>query len=300
MSTALIIGVGGLGCPASLGLAARGVESLILLDGDRVEASNLARQVLYREADVGEWKVEAAKRSLQSRYPDLNVEAHVQSLDESNVDRWLARADVVIDGTDNPSVKFLINDRAHALGVPAVLGGIARFHGLVLAISGQHGPCYRCLFEEPPSAEEAESCAEAGVLGPLAGMVGHLQAERAWGLMAGETAAHTGFVTTIDALNGRIRDIPLPKATECKTCGGVTARIDISSYICPMTFVRTRLALESLEPGQLLEVVMRQGEPARNIPRNLTEEGHVVLSKGPIDDQHYRVVVRHHEVPTPN
>ena len=300
VSTALIIGVGGLGCPASLGLAAGGVESLILLDGDRVERSNLARQVLYTEANVGEWKVDAAKRSLQARYPELKIEAHAQSLDEANVDTWLTRADVVIDGTDDPTVKFLINDRAHALGIPAVLGGIARFHGLVLAISGQHGPCYRCLFEEPPSAEESESCAQAGVLGPLAGMVSHLQAKRALGLLAGEMAAHTGFVTTIDALKGRIRDIPLPQATECATCGGVTARIDISSYMCPMTFVRTRLALESLEPGQLLDVVMRQGEPARNIPRNLTEEGHIVLSKGPIDDQHYRVVVRHHGVASSN
>ena len=296
MSTALMIGVGGLGCPASLGLAAGGIEELILLDPDRVERSNLARQVLYTERDVGQLKVEVAKRSLQARFPTLEVHAHAVSLSEANVDRWLQRADVVLDGTDDPAVKFLINDRAQALGIPAVLGGVARFHGLVLAVCGEHGPCYRCLFEDPPSRAESQSCSEAGVLGPLAGMVGHLQAKRALGLVAGEGTAHTGFVTTIDGLKGRIRDIPLPQATSCKICGGVSARIDITSYICPMTFVRTRLALESLEPGQLLDVVMRRGEPSRNIPKNLVEEGHVVLSEGPIDDHHYRVVVRHHAV----
>ena len=294
MSTALIIGMGGLGCPASIGLAAGGVEKLILLDPDHVEKSNLARQVLYTDRHIGERKVEVAQRSLHARFPNLDVETHGEAVSAQNIDTWLKQADVVLDGTDDPSVKFLINDRAQALGVPAVLGGIARFHGLVLGVSGQHGPCYRCLFEEPPSPEESESCSQAGVLGPLAGMVGHLQAKRALGFLAGNTAAHTGFVTTIDGLNGRIRDIPLPQATDCITCGGVAARIDITSYMCPMTFVRTRLALESLEPGQLLDVVMRHGEPARNIPRNLTEEGHVVLSKGPIDDQHYRVLVRHH------
>jgi len=289
----LIIGVGGLGCPASIGLAAGGIERLILLDPDSVELSNLGRQILYTDQDVGQPKVEVAKRVLQERFPEVKVEAVAERLDTSNVDQWFERADVVIDGTDDPVTKFLINDRAHVLGTPAVLGGIARFHGLVLAVSGDHGPCYRCLFENPPSPEESQSCSEAGVLGPLAGMVGHLQAKRALALLAGNTAGQTGFVTTIDALRGRIRDIPLPQETECAICGGVAARIDITPYLCPMTFVRTRLALEGLEPGDLLDVVMRQGEPARNIPRNLIEEGHVVVSKGPIDDQHYRVVVRH-------
>lgn len=290
----LIIGAGGLGCPAAVGLASGGVERLVFLDPDRVELSNLGRQVLYTAEDVGAWKVEVAAQRLRERFPSVQIESAVGRLDKSNVDQWFEKADVVVDGTDDPEIKFLINDRALALGKPAVLGGIARFHGLVLATAGKHGPCYRCLFEEPPSREEALTCGEAGVLGPLAGMVGHLQARRALGMLNGDMAAQTGFVTTIDALNGRVRDIPLPEATDCPTCGGVAARIDITPYMCPMTFVRTRLALESLSPGDLLDVVMRHGEPARNIPRNLVEEGHVIVSKGPIDDQHYRVVVRHH------
>ena len=296
MSTALIIGLGGLGCPASLGLAEGGVEKLILVDPDRVERSNLARQVLYSEPDIGRLKVEVGRRRLLAQFPRLSIETASEAVTENNVDGWLTRADVVVDGTDNPTTKFLINDRAQALGIPAVIGGIARFHGVVIAVAANHGPCYRCLFEAPPLPDEAESCAQAGVLGPLAGMVGHLQANRALGLLSGKPTAHTGFVTTIDARKGRIRDIPLPQDTGCGTCGGVAARLDITSYICPMTFVRTRLALENIPKGQLLDVVMRAGEPARNIPRNLTEEGHVVLSEGPLDDNFYRVVVKHHAI----
>jgi molybdopterin/thiamine biosynthesis adenylyltransferase/TusA-related sulfurtransferase len=292
----LIIGAGGLGCPAAIGLASGGVDRLVLLDPDRIELSNLGRQVLYTTEDVGAWKVEVAAQRLKERFPSVKVESAVGRLDASNADQWISGADAVVDGTDDPATKFLINDRALALGKPAVLGGIARFHGLVLAVAGMHGPCYRCLFESPPSKEEALTCGEAGVLGPLAGMVGHLQARRTLSILDGDIAAQTGFVTTIDALNGRVRDIPLPEATGCPSCGGVAARIDITPYMCPMTFVRTRLALESLSPGDLLDVVMRPGEPARNIPRNLVEEGHVIVSKGPIDDQHYRVVVRHHSI----
>ena len=276
----------------ALGLAEAGIERLLLLDPDRIELSNLGRQVLYTPQDVGMPKVEVARRELSARFGDVAIEAHVVSFTEENADAWLGRADIVIDGTDQPETKFLINDRALALGIPAILGGIARFQGLTLAVAGDHGPCYRCLFETPPSPSESQSCGDAGVLGPLAGIVGHLQVRRALGILAGDVAAHTGFVTTIDALKGRIREIPLPVATDCPACGGVAARIDISAFMCPMTFARTRLALESLEGGEILDVVMRQGEPARNIPRNLVEEGHTVLCQGPLDQDSYRVVVR--------
>ena len=293
MATALIVGVGGLGCPAALSLVESAVvDRLVLVDPDEVSLSNLHRQLLYTLADVGRPKVEVAQERLWARRSDVEIVTHVGRFTVENADQLLVGVDVIIDATDEPAARFDINDRALAHGIPAVLGGILGFQGLVLAVAGTHGPCFRCLFEEPPGPEEAATCGQAGVLGAFAGFIGHLQAERALGLLRGETATHTGFVTTVDGIAGRIREVPLPEATDCPACGGVAARLDITPYQCPMTYVRTRLAMEQLSPGGLLDVVMRQGEPARNIPRSLDEEGHEVLSLGACGEEHYRVVVR--------
>jgi molybdopterin/thiamine biosynthesis adenylyltransferase/TusA-related sulfurtransferase len=292
MSTALIIGIGGLGCPAALSLAEGGVERLILVDPDTVALSNLQRQVLYGVSDVGLCKVDVASRELTTRFPQLAVVTEGTRFTAENAARLLDGVDIVIDGTDDPAARFLINDCAFAKGIPAVLGGILRFEGLVMAVSGSHGPCFRCLFEEPPGPDEVMSCGSAGVLGALAGAVGHLQAVRALGILGGNEAAHTGFVTTLDGLRGTIRDIPMPEATGCVVCGGIEARLDITPFMCPMTYVRTRMAMEQIEPGQLLDVVMRRGEPSANVPRSLREEGHQILSDGPMGTDYYRVVVR--------
>ena len=296
MSTALIIGVGGLGCPAALSLAEGGVERLVLVDADTITLSNLQRQVLYGVSDVGLVKVDVASRQLRERFPELKVIAEPVRFTAENADRLLEHVDIVIDGTDDPAARFLINDFAFGKGIPAVLGGIHQFEGLVMAVAGKHGPCFRCLFEEPPGPDEAMRCGEAGVLGALPGAVGHLQAVRALGILAGDVAAHTGFLTTLDGLRGRIRDIPMPEATGCVVCGGIDARLDITPFMCPMTYVRTRLAIERIEPGQLLDVVMRRGEPSTNVPRSLLEEGHQILSDGPMGTDHYRVVVRRNHV----
>lgn len=292
MTTATIIGMGGLGCPAALGLAEGGVRRLVLADPDRVEVSNLQRQVLYRTEDIGHLKVEVAAERLSQMVPGLDVVPVPARVTRENVDTWMRDADVIIDGTDDPELGFWLGDLCLARGVPVVLGGILRFQGLVLAVAGHHGPCYRCLFEAPPAPDEALTCGQAGVLGAIAGVVGHLQALRALGILAGETARHTGFVTTVDGLRGTIRDVPLPEAPGCPACGGVRAHLDITSDTCPVTYARTRLALEAIEPGDLLDVTMRLGEPAHNVPRSLTEEGHHVLCQGPVGDERYRVVVR--------
>lgn len=297
VSRVVVIGMGGLGCPVALGLAERGVSDLRLVDPDCVELSNLPRQVLYTAADIGKPKVVVAQARLAALFPQTRVEFFQERLTSSNVAALFDGADVIVDGTDDPSTKFLINDRALATGQPCVLGGVARFQGLVLAVAGVHGPCYRCLFEQPPAPEESISCSEAGVLGPLPGVVGHLQAQRAWAMIQGEVAAQTGFVTTIDGLTGRIRDIPLPEGAHCSACGGLASRLDITTEHCPMTFVRTRIALEALEPGQSLDITMRLGEPSRNVPRNLVEEGYRVLTQGPLGGDLYRVVVRNHPSP---
>ncbi len=292
MTRAVVIGLGGLGCPAALGLAESGIGELLLVDPDTVELSNLQRQVLYRTADVGRAKVEVATQRLSESFSGLRVEGRRVHLGAANARELLRGADVVVDCTDDPGSRFIVNDVGLELGIPTVLGGVLQFDGLVLAVSGHSGPCFRCLFEVPPPTEEARRCGEAGVLGPLCGVVGHLQAQRAWGLVSGHAAAQTGFVTTVDGLRGRIRDVPLPEATDCPACGGLAARLDITPYSCPMTYVRTRLALETLNPGQTLDIVMRRGEPSRNVPRNLLDEGHDVLINGAVDDGRHRVVVR--------
>jgi adenylyltransferase/sulfurtransferase len=295
MSSVLIAGMGGLGCPVAVGLAEGGVRRLVLADPDWVEASNLQRQILYGPADLGQPKVAVAERWLRRRFPELEVETRTERFTGDTGASLLEGIDLVVDATDDPAARFVINDQALARGIPAVLGGVTGFRGLCLAVAGGHGPCFRCLFEEPPPPEEAGRCGEAGVLGAMAGVVGHLQVVRALGLLAGEVARHTGFVTTIDGLRGTLREVLLPVATGCSACGGIAARVDIRGDACPMTWVRTRLALERLGPGETLDVVMRQGEPQHNIPRNLVDEGHQLLSQGVLGGNLFRVVARHGE-----
>jgi molybdopterin/thiamine biosynthesis adenylyltransferase len=216
--TVLIVGVGGLGCPAALALAEAGVGHLLLVDDDRVEPSNLQRQVLFSTADVGRLKIDAAREHLVARFPSLRVTTIGERLALGNLDRLLATVDVALDGTDDPKFGFFLNDRALALGVPAVLGGVIRFEGLVLAVAPGHRGCWRCLFEEVPAADEVASCGTAGVLGAMAGVVGHLQADCALALLE-EPASQTGAVTTVDGLRGRVRRIRVPPSDLCPACG---------------------------------------------------------------------------------
>jgi len=292
MSTVVIAGLGGLGCPAALSLAEGGGTRLVLVDDDTVDLSNLARQVLYTTEDVGRPKIEVAAERLRHVAPKLDVELVSGRVDATSVDGLLADADLILDATDDPAARFVINDAALAHRLPAVLGGIHRFEGLVMGLGPGFGPCFRCLFEDVPAADEVTTCAQAGVLGPIAGIVGHLQARRALGLLAGDFARHTGFITTVDGLRGRLRDVALPEATDCPACGGLAQRLDIRSDQCPITYVRTKLALEALAPGAVLDVVMRGGDPARNVPRSLVEDGHDVLCQGTLANADYRVVVR--------
>ncbi len=298
--TALIVGVGGLGCPAAVGLAEGGVRRLVLVDPDEVDLSNLQRQVLYGTEDVGRPKALVAAARLQARYPGVEVTARVERVSADNLPRLLALgggADVVLDCTDDPQARFWVNDAALARGVPSVIGGLLRFQGLVVAVPGDHGPCFRCLFEDPPGPDETPTCAQVGVLGAVAGAVGHLQARRALGLLRGEVATHTGFATALDGLAGRVRSFALPLGTRCPSCGGLDAHLDVTDEECPMPYVRSKLALEALEPGQTLEILTRTGASAHNVPLSLLDDGHRVLARGPVGGGgpalgRYRIVVR--------
>lgn len=210
-----IIGMGGLGCPAAVALAEAGV-ALRLVDDDVVELSNLQRQVLYSTADLGRSKLEvAAERLAVHRVP---IELRAARLTTANAADLLTGCDLVLDATDDPAARFIVNDWGLDHGVPVVIGGVHRFQGMVLAHAGR-GPCFRCLFEE--EGPEVESCAIGGVLGAMAGLVGHLQAERALALLAGDHAGASGYVTTLDGLAARARHIPLPDG--CSRCSPALA-----------------------------------------------------------------------------
>lgn len=217
MATAVLIGLGGLGCPAAIALAEAGVD-LRLVDDDVIDLSNLQRQVLFGTPDVGRPKVEVARERLSGL--GVALEPVSARLTADTCDELLGGADVIVDATDDPRARFLMNDWALEHGVPAVLGGITRYNGLVLGVGVRGGPCFRCLFEGPPGDDEVETCVAAGVIGALAGLVGHLEAERALGLLRGEDEArHVGYLTVVDALRGRVRHVYVPADPDCPACG---------------------------------------------------------------------------------
>ena len=221
--SALVVGVGGLGCPAAWALAQAGVGHLSLVDPDVVELSNLHRQVLHADADVGRPKVESAAGKLRAAFPGLRLSLLKDRFTAGNGRALLRGMDVVVDGTDGVATKFLLNDQALEAGVPLVHGGVVRLEGLVLAVV-TGGPCLRCLFEDEPGAEALPTCARAGVLGPAAGVVGGLQAQAAVALLQGQRQA--GWLWRVDARAGRVRRVALAQRPDCPTCsrGAVEAR----------------------------------------------------------------------------
>jgi len=215
----VVVGAGGLGCPAAQYLAAAGVGTLGLVDADVVDVSNLQRQVLYGTADVGRPKVEVARARVQAMNPDVRVEAHAVRLRAGNALDVLRGYDVVVDGSDNFPTRYLVNDAGVLLGKPVISGAILRFEGQVSVFDARRGPCYRCLFPEPPPPEVAPSCAEAGVLGVLPGLVGLVQASEALKLLAGVGEPLVGRLVQLDALEMRFSEFRFAKDPACPACG---------------------------------------------------------------------------------
>lgn len=222
----LLVGAGGLGSPIALYLAAAGVGRIRVVDDDRVERSNLQRQIIHREQDVGAKKVRSAVRALSELNPDIEVEAIDARLGADNVDDLIAGCDVVIDGADNFPTRYLVNAACIRAGVPWVYGGVQRFEGQV-SVFAPHlnrgvAPCYRCLFAQPPGAGEAPNCAEAGVLGVLPGIVGTLQANEALKLLLGIGTPLIGRLQCFDALAGSFRELRFRADPDCADCGAGT------------------------------------------------------------------------------
>jgi molybdopterin/thiamine biosynthesis adenylyltransferase len=215
----LILGAGGLGCPAALALAAAGVTRIGVVDDDRVDATNLHRQVLFADADVGDPKATAFARALGRRFPAVVVTPHAVRFEAGNALELVAGYDVVVDGTDNFAAKFLANDAAVLAGKPLVHGAAVGLGGQMLTVPAHGRPCYRCLFEEPPPAGVGPSCAEAGVLGPVPGVIGALLGAEAARLVKGETPAFVGRLVQYDSRSMSVRTVRYNPNPLCAVCG---------------------------------------------------------------------------------
>ncbi len=216
-----LIGAGGLGSPAALYLAAAGVGTLSLVDDDRVERSNLQRQILHADARVGMGKAESARLALNALNPDVRVELREERLRAANVEALIRNHDVVIDGADNFPTRYLLDAATRRLGIPLVYGAVHRFTGQVSVFDARRAdsPCYRCLFAEPPRADEAPNCSEAGVLGVLPGVIGLLQATEAIKLVLGIGDTLVGRLLCYDALAARFHELRLTRDPACPGCG---------------------------------------------------------------------------------
>ena len=228
-SKVLLIGAGGLGSPAALYLAAAGVGTLGIVDDDVVDESNLQRQVLHTTDRIGTPKTESARLTMLAINPDVDVVAHQTRLTKENVLDLFRDYDIVVDGTDNFASRYLINDACVLLGKPCVHGAIFRFEGQATVYWADQGPCYRCLFPEPPPPELAPNCAEAGVLGVLPGVIGTIQATEAIKLALGIGETLVGRLLVYDALSMEFRELNLAKDPACPICGpdAVTSLDDI-------------------------------------------------------------------------
>jgi len=231
----LLVGVGGLGSPAAIALAQAGIGTLGIADDDVVELSNLHRQILFDEADVGTPKLEAARRALRRWSPSIEVCAHATRLLPHNAAELVSAYDLVVEGSDNFATKFLTADACGIAGVPVVHAAAVRWHGTVLAVGPQGRPCYRCLFEDLPT-EHAPNCAEAGVMGPVVGIVGALQADLALAMLDRGDAG--GTLVTFDGKTDELRRRVVRPRRSCALCGEakIIAHLDPARYTgdsCP-------------------------------------------------------------------
>jgi molybdopterin/thiamine biosynthesis adenylyltransferase/rhodanese-related sulfurtransferase len=229
----LCIGAGGLGSPSSMYLAAAGIGTLGMIDDDVVDASNLQRQILHGTDRVGVAKVVSAEQTLKGLNPDVKVDKHRTRITSDNALELIAPYDVIIDGADNFATRYLVNDCALRLGKPVIHASIFRFEGQITVFPANGSPCYRCLYPQPPPAEDAPSCAEAGVLGVLPGIMGVLQATEAVKLILGIGNPLAGRLLVYDALATKFRELKLRRDPKCPTCGdGVDrAAIPLIDYV---------------------------------------------------------------------
>src|SRR3990172_9985474 len=229
----LLVGAGGLGSPCAYYLAAAGIGTIGIIDSDVVELSNLQRQILHNTSDIGRLKVDSAKETMVSLNPDVTVNTYPERLTTDNILSLFAGYDIIVDGSDNFPTRYLINDACVMLGKPNVHGSIFRFEGQATVFKPPEGPCYRCLYPEPPPADMVPSCQEAGVLGVLPGIIGTIQAIETIKLILGKGEPLVGRLLLFDALSMDFRGVRLKKDNHCPLCGinpTITELIDYEQF----------------------------------------------------------------------
>lgn len=295
-----VVGAGGLGSPVGLYLAAAGIGTIGLIDSDAVDVTNLQRQVLYRSSDVGRDKTEAAAERLAELNPHVRLIRHPVRLTSVNALEVLADYDVVVDGTDNFPTRYLVNDACVLLGKPYVYGSIFRFDGQASVFDARTGPCYRCLFREPPPPDLVPSCAEGGVLGVLPGIIGSVQALEAVKLILGVGETLVGRLAVFDALAFTWRELRLRRNPECPVCGddpSITGLIDYDEFcgtkgramvqptgepgVAEISATELKQRLDTGEPLTLVDV----REPFEWRIANLGEQGARLIPMGELADR---------------
>ena len=232
----LIIGAGGLGAPAAMYLAAAGVGTIGIADADEVDLSNLQRQIIHGTADVGKAKVKSAEETMNNMNPDVKVNTYRTFVTSENIMDLIKDYDFVVDGTDNFPAKFLINDACVMAGKPFSHAGVIRFKGQLMTYVPGQGPCYRCIFKDPPPKNAVPTCKQAGVIGAMGGVIGSLQAMEAIKYILGVGDLLTGYLLTYDAIKQEFRKVKLPNhVADCKICGDnptIHELIDYEQVVC--------------------------------------------------------------------
>jgi adenylyltransferase/sulfurtransferase len=228
-SKVLAVGAGGLGSPLILYLAAAGIGAIGIVDDDRVDISNLQRQILHRTDTIGESKVESAASAIHALNPDVRVMRHQTRLDAHNVTKLIAGYDVIADGSDNVATRFLLNDACRLAGKTLVSAAVVRFDGQIATFKPP-GPCYRCLYPDPPEEDDAESCSQAGILGAMAGLMGSLQAVEVVKELLGIGESLSGSLLVVDGLGAAFRKVRLKADPACPLCGTHASIHDLSPH----------------------------------------------------------------------
>lgn len=254
----LLVGAGGLGSPAALYLAAAGVGTLGLVDFDAVDITNLQRQIIHGTKDLGRPKLDSASDRIRDLNPNVHVEQFDTALTSDNALQIARGFDVVVDGTDNFPTRYLVNDTCVILGIPNAFGSVLRFEGQASVFATENGPCYRCLFRQPPPPGLVPSCAEAGVLGVLPGLVGTIQATEAIKLILGTGTPLIGRLLLIDALTMQFRTIELRRDPECPACGTreIKELIDYEAF-CGVGPRESGDSINDISPRQLADRIAR-------------------------------------------
>jgi sulfur-carrier protein adenylyltransferase/sulfurtransferase len=251
-SRVLLVGAGGLGSPIGLYLAAAGVGTIGLVDFDTVDLSNLQRQIIHGSSAVGTAKIDSARERLLDVNPNVTLEPYETRLTSQNALEIASAYDLIVDGTDNFATRYLVNDTSVLLGIPNVYGSVYRFEGQASVFGAKDGPCYRCLFRDPPPPDLVPSCAEGGVLGVVPGLVGTIQATEALKMLLGLGETLVGKLLMIDVMNMSFRTLSIQKDPECPACGTheITELIDYDEY-CAGPGAHVPAAVTEIEPAQL-------------------------------------------------